>query len=256
MKRINFAVSILLGTFALVGCVSSESQVREAIHKNPDLVFDAIAENPDRFLEVVNKAARAAQENQYHKQIAEMQHQQEEDVKNPKKPVLEKNRLLKGTEKDPIVLVEYADFQCPACRMAYEGLKEFENKHAGQVQFYFKNMPLDFHKHAYPAATYFEAISLQSPAKAAQFYDYVFTHQDQLGESDFLDKTVRLVGANLTKVKADLGSDKVKHIIEGDMAEFEKFGFTGTPVVILNGVALNGAQKASELERVLKLTQK
>jgi len=252
MKKFIITASVLL----LAGCMSSESQVREAIKKNPDLVFDAIEQNPDRFIEVVNKAARAAQEGQYRKQVADLKQKQEEDVKSPKQPQLDESRRLAGDKKAPIVLVEYADFQCPACHMAYEGLKEFKEKHPGQVQFYFKNMPLDFHKFAYPAATYFEAVSLQGSAKGAKFYDYVFQNQDQLSDSDFLDKAAQFAGANLDKVKSDLKSDKVKKIIDGDMAEFQKFGFTGTPTVILNGVAMNGAQKIDELERVLKLTQK
>ena len=62
------------------------------------------------------------------------------------------------------------------------------------------------------------------------------------------------MGANLKKLEADIKSDAVKRIIEWDMSEFQKFGFTGTPVIILNGVALNGAQKLEELEKVAQLT--
>lgn len=40
------------------------------------------------------------------------------------------------------------------------------------------------------------------------------------------------------------------------MAEFEAFGFTGTPVIIVNGVALQGAQPVAEIERVIAATKK
>jgi predicted DsbA family dithiol-disulfide isomerase len=58
------------------------------------------------------------------------------------------------------------------------------------------------------------------------------------------------------RAKKDMASDAVKRIIAWDMDEFQRFGFTGTPVVILNGVALQGAQSADDLERVLEMTSR
>ncbi|RYF99724.1 MAG: cation diffusion facilitator family transporter, partial [Chitinophagaceae bacterium] len=53
-------------------------------------------------------------------------------------------------------------------------LKEFKAKHKDDIQFYFKNMPLDFHPMALPAASYFEAIRLQDKEKAYKFYGIIF----------------------------------------------------------------------------------
>ncbi|MCB9025582.1 MAG: hypothetical protein H6625_04630 [Bdellovibrionaceae bacterium] len=36
--------------------------------------------------------------------------------------------------------------------------------------------------------------------------------------------------------------------------EFQNFVFTGTPVLLISGVALRGALKVEELERVMNLT--
>lgn len=91
---------------------------------------------------------------------------------------------------------------------------------------------------------------------AMKFYDYVFKNQGQLTENNFLKKAAAHVGADIKRIEADIKSDVVKKIIEDDMAEFQKFGFTGTPVLILNGVALHGAQPFEELERVAEMTLK
>lgn len=248
---------ILWGLLALsVGCASSENQLRQAIKKNPKIIFDAIEDNPELFIEVVNRAAQKAQRSQYEKQLSEMKNEQERDLKNPKQPKLESERRLIGNDSGKIVVVEYADFQCPACRVAHESLKQFKDKYRGQVQFYFKNMPLDFHKMAYPAAQYYEAIFVQDKAKAAQFFDHVFENQREMTDENFLKKAARHVGADLKRVERDLKSDVVKGRIKDDMDEFQGFGFTGTPVLILNGVALHGAQRLEELERVVGLTSK
>lgn len=249
-KTIIFVGALLV----LAGCATNESQLKEALRKNPKIIFDVIEENPEQFIEVVNRAAQKAQQKQYEKQISEMKEQQERDIKNPKKPKLTDDRRLSGNSNSKITIVEYADFQCPACRMAYQSLNEFKQKYKGQVQFYYKHMPLDFHKMAYPAALYFEAIKVQDSAKAIKFYDLVFENQRQMSDENFLRKTAQSVGADIKKVEQDMKSDKVKQVIEEDIAEFQKFGFTGTPVILINGVALHGAQKIDELERIAKMT--
>jgi protein-disulfide isomerase len=242
-------------TVLLSACVSSESQVRDALEKNPKLVFDVIEKNPEQFMESVTRAARLAQQKQQEKQIENRQQQQEADLKNPKSPEITPERVLFGKKEDPITIVEYADFQCPACGMAHNSLTEFKEKHKGEIRFVFKNMPLDFHRMAYSSALYFEAIRLQDQKKALKFHDTLFENQQKLSE-DYLKKTASEVGADMTRLAKDIKSRAVSKVVREDMAEFQKFGFTGTPVIIVNGVALEGAQPLEELERVASLTKK
>jgi protein-disulfide isomerase len=244
----------LVAVVTLTAC-SPQSQIESAIRNNPKIVFQAIEDHPTEFIETVNRAVASAQKKQAEKQVAEVKGRQEEDLKSPKTPRLEEKRRLSGSPRGKIVLVEYADFQCPACGMAYEGLKKFKEVHKNDIQFYYKNMPLSFHKLAMPAAITFEAVFQQGAGKAEKFYDYVFSHQRELAESDFLRKAVMISGADPAKVERDKNSVTVETIMADDLAEFEKFGFTGTPVLIMNGVALEGAQRYEELERVLAMTE-
>lgn len=252
MKKMTILTMLL--ALGLAGCASNENHIRETVKKNPKIIFDVIEDNPAEFIEVVNRAAQKAQQANYEKQIEEMRNEQEKDLKNPKKPKLDKTRRLLGDDSAKIVLVEYGDFQCPACKMGHGALKQLKEKYREQIQFYFKNMPLDFHKMAYPAALYFEAIRLQSKEKALQFYNHIFVNQAQLTDENFLKKAATKVGANTRDLEKAIASEEIKKIIEEDMNEFQSLGFTGTPVTLINGVALNGAQKFEELERILKLT--
>ena len=251
MKKI---LSGLIVAVCMIGCATKENQLKEALKNNPKLVFDVIEENPEQFIEVVNRAARKAQQKQYENQLAAMKAEQEKELKDPKKPKLSEDRRLSGNAGGKITIVEYADFQCPACRMAFDTLKEFKEKYKGQVQFYYKHMPLDFHKMAYPAAQYFEAIKLQDKQKAVQFYNLVFENQGRMSDESFFKKMAQNSKADMKQLQKDLNSDKVKQIIQADMTEFQEFGFNGTPVILMNGVAMHGAQKMEELERVAKLT--
>jgi protein-disulfide isomerase len=250
MKRYAL-MSVFVG---LTACSTSEKQMAEMLKKNPQIVFEAIEANPEQFIEVVNRAAKKAQETYQQKQYSDSKKQQEDQFKNPLKPVLAEERMLSGSRTGDIVIVEYADFQCPACRMAFDNLKSIREKYKDRIRFYYKNMPLSFHKMAMPAALYYEAVAKQDKLKAQKYYDLLFESQNQMVDEAFLKVAAKKVGADMKKLSSDLKDPKIKDLIAADMAEFEKFGFTGTPSIVINGVALNGAQPTEEIEKLIGLT--
>lgn len=182
---------------------------------------------------------------------AEVKAEQLKENKNPKGPRLNSERRLLGNVNSEITIVEYADFECSACRTAFEGLNQFKEKHQGKIQFYFKHMPLSFHKMAYPAAQFFEAIRMQDKTKAVRFFEYVFQNQTSLAEEDFLKRAAAKFGVNMVKLLVDIKSDQVRRTIEDDMKEFREFDFNGVPVVLLNGTVLEGAHNFESLEKIL-----
>lgn len=238
----------------LGACSTSDQQIAEALKKNPKIVFDTIEQNPDQFIEVVNRAARKAQESQQVKQVAEMKRRQEEQVKAPLKPALSEERILFGNSKGDITIVEYADFECPYCEVAYKNLQPIKEKYKDRIKFYYKHVPLSFHKMAMPSALRFEAIYKQDKEKARKFYTFLFENQRRMRDEKFLNEAAKKVGADIKKMEADIKSAAAEKQISDDMAEFEKFGFSGTPAIVINGVALEGAQPTAELEKVIQLT--
>lgn len=253
MKKILVALPLV---FFLGACATQENKIADYLKKNPKIVFDVIEENPELFIDVVNKAARKAQEAQYKKQNQDMEQQQKEQVNNPLKPDIGKDTLLFGKLDAPITIVEYADFQCPACQMGYDSLIKMKEKYGDKVQIHYKHFPLDFHKMAMPSAQYYEAIRSQDPKKAEKFYKLVFENQRELKNEDYLKKVTKQVGANLDTVQKQLSSATVSSKIQTHMDEFQKFGFTGTPVLLVNGVALHGARPLEEIEKVVAMTAK
>lgn len=256
IKEIKFFAPVAIAIGTLTGCASTENQIKEAVRKNPDLVFDVIRENPSRFIQVVNEAAMKARAEHEENRAQKIAREMEEDLKNPKEPALDPSRRLSGNDDGKIILVEYADFQCPACRMGQTALRKFKEKYRDQVQFYYKNMPLDFHEMALPAALYFEALLLQDKDKARRFHAEVYENQARLKDESFLKETARKVGSDMKRLEKDVKSKKVVSLVKADMEEFQKFGFTGTPVILVNGVALHGAPSFENLERVLEMTRK
>jgi len=152
-------------------------------------------------------------------------------------------RIVRGNPSAPVTIVEFTDFQCPYCSNGARTVSAMMAKYEGKVKLVVKHYPLPFHPAALPAALYFEAIALQSPDKAWQFYDAVFANARQLidGE-DFLKAVAASVGADMSRLEKDVRSPEIYKKIAADKQEFEQAKYDGVPVFIINGKVLVGAQ--------------
>ena len=162
---------------------------------------------------------------------------------------------ISSTKNDAkITIVEYSDFQCPFCSRGYDTMKALEQKYGDKIRVIYKHLPLEMHPQAMPAAQYFEAIALQDHGKAQKFHDMVFENQQELNEKKekFLDEAAKKVGADLAKVKKDIKTDAVNDRIKKDMAEAQKFGFSGTPGFLVNGIAVRGAVPPQHFESIIE----
>ncbi len=250
MKAFKYFLVLAIAA-GLTGCVGKDS-LKKTLKENPDILAEAIEENPAQIMEALNNAVRKAQQQQLEDREKGLNQEREDEFKNPKKPEIDASRAW-GNKDAAITIVEYSDFECPFCKRGYATLEEVMKKYGDQVRVIFKNLPLDFHPMAMPAAQYFEAIMLQSPEKAKKFHDLIFESQEKLGseKEKFLEASAKKAGADMAQLKKDIGSDKVKKIIEAHMEEARKFGFNGTPGYLVNGVSIRGAYPAEEFTKII-----
>lgn len=253
MKRI-YKLLLSASALTLTFCAPSAKQIKEAVEKDPSIVFVAIEKDPEKFIEIVNKAAQEAQKKQQEKMFDDEKKQRDAEFANPLKPEIQEDRVMFGKKDAPITIVEYSDFECPYCSRGYQTVKQVMAEYGDKVRVVFKHLPLDFHPMAEPAARYFEAIAMQDHAKAEKFHDKVFEGQSNLKteKEAFLKKVAKDVGANMAKLEKDLKDEKVAKKIQADMEEAQKFGIRGTPGFIVNGVSLRGALPFSEFKDVIE----
>lgn len=252
MKALKlFGISALALT--LVNCAPSAKQLKEAVEKDPSIVFVAIEKDPEQFIEVVNKAAQNAQRKAQEKAVAEEGKKRDDEFKNPLKPAVEDGRVIFGPKDAKVTIIEYSDFECPYCAKGHATVDEVMKAYPKDVRVVFKHLPLDFHPMAMPAAQYFEAIALQDHAKAEKFYNIIFENQGELRtkKEAFLKEAAKKAGADLKKVEKDLDSEVVKKRIEADMEEARKFDFSGTPGFLINGVSLRGAYPFADFKEII-----
>jgi uncharacterized membrane protein/protein-disulfide isomerase len=143
-----------------------------------------------------------------------------------------------------VLIVEFADFQCPHCRDTYFGIKPVLEKYANpkDVTFIFKTWPLNSHCNAsVPVANFVascDASALYVMAKqkgtAEALKDWFFLHQAELSPD-----TVRNAATDIAKV-ADFkaGYDKAIQEVKTDAAVGSSLGVHSTPTFFINGRAL------------------
>lgn len=246
-------LSLATVAFGLSACAPSAKSLKEAVEKDPSIVFVAIEKDPEKFIEVVNAAAQNAQKKAQEKAMEDETKKRDEEFKNPLKPEVQEDRVIFGKKDAPITIVEYSDFECPYCSRGYQTVKQVEKEYGDKVRIVFKHLPLDFHPKALPAAKFFEAVARQSHEKAEKFHDAMFENQGRL-KSDgdkYMMEVAKKLGLDVKKIEKDLKDESLMKRIEGDQEEAAKFNFTGTPGFIINGVSLRGAYPFSEFKTII-----
>lgn len=250
------AVGVWGSSLSLTGCSTAPTadQLRQLLEENPDILANAIKKNPNQIMAAINDAVEASRREQEQEARKAMEAAREEERKNPKQPEIDESRVIFAKNDDlkkqaPITIVEYADFQCGYCSRAHETVKQIIGKYGDKVRVIYKHLPI-LGPQSLTTAHYYEAVALQDHGKAEKFHAKIFDNQGNLrsGGEDFLKQTAKDVGANMARLKKDLASDKVKQRVQADDEEGKKFGFSGTPAFLVNGISLNGAQPLAAFE--------
>ncbi len=152
-----------------------------------------------------------------------------------------------GTTSKKLVMIEYGDFQCPACGNLYPLLHPLKEKYKDQLTFIFRNFPLtSIHPNALAASTAAEAAGLQD--KWWEYHDFLYENQDDWSSAgtdkrtDIFVAYAKDLGLDTAKFKKNLENEKISNKIDRDQALGKKIGATSTPTLVLNGKTLEQSQ--------------
>ncbi|WP_034271809.1 DsbA family protein [Haloechinothrix halophila] len=160
----------------------------------------------------------------------------------------ENSHRLTDAGDNAVTVVEFLDFQCPACAGYYRNITaDVEQDYGNRITFVVRNFPLDNHSLALPAAQAAEAAGMQG--KYAEMYHALYENYeqwavnedgDQLSDDEdraraAFDSFAEEIGLDVDRFHADMASDAVAERIEADKADGEKAQVTGTPTLFING---------------------
>ena len=178
-------------------------------------------------------------------------------LSKPEKPIIvDSSRLVKddslkmSSPSAKLTIVEFGDFQCPACKAAHPGLKQAIGDFPGQVNFVFRHYPLPQHQNAIAGAKAVEAANMQG--KVWQMRDALYDNLEEWGESkdplEFFKKYATELGMNPEKLIADMNDPKIKDKINRDISDGNAAGVNSTPTLFFNNELYKGGVGYTDLK--------
>jgi protein-disulfide isomerase len=146
-----------------------------------------------------------------------------------------------GNAHAAVTLVEYGDFQCPACGGAYPLVRQLQRHYAGNLRLVFRHFPLaQAHPYATAAAELAEAAAVQG--RFWDMYDWLFAHQEQWVSAGTagLEAGALALGFDEEALAATLRDPRIDGRIRRDFMGGVRSGVNGTPSFYLNGYLFQG----------------
>ncbi len=141
----------------------------------------------------------------------------------------------RGEATAAVTIVEFTDFQCPACAAMHPVIEEVMKTYGNKVRLVIRDYPLGMHPNARKAAEAANAAHTQG--KFFEYASLLFKRQNAL-DVPSLKKYATELGLNRARFDAELDSGKYAAEVKHDIDEGDIYGVDSTPAIFVNGVGL------------------
>jgi protein-disulfide isomerase len=165
------------------------------------------------------------------------------------KKILVAGKNTTGPKSAKVTVVEFADFQCPACAAFHPEMKKILSDYNGKIYFVYRHFPLPMHKNARGAAQAAEAAAAQG--KFWPMYDQLFEKQSEWSEvanpTDLFASYAKNVKLDEEKFKKAVEESNGTATIQKGIDDGNKAGVNSTPTLFVNGKKVEGANSIADL---------
>ncbi len=169
-------------------------------------------------------------------------------------PAVEKTDMTYGNKNSKVVLVEYSDFQCPACGYYSSLINQLMAEYKEKILYVYRNFPLPQHKNAMISAQAAYSAGLQG--KFWEMQELIFSSQKEWADSASAEETfigfAKDLGLDMEKFKADLKSDETINIIRAQLNGGQNIGINSTPTFFLNNKKLQNPKSLDEFKELIE----
>lgn len=145
---------------------------------------------------------------------------------------------IQGPFDAPSTLLEYGDYECPACGAAQPLIKALQETLPDHLRFVFRNFPLaNVHPHSEHAAEAAEAAAAQG--SFWEMHDTLFENQIALEDED-LARYAATLALDLDRFINELLSGVYTPRVREDFKSGIRSGVNGTPSFFINGFRYDG----------------
>jgi protein-disulfide isomerase len=156
---------------------------------------------------------------------------------------------IQGRIDAPLALLEYGDYECPACGGAYPMVKAIQQRLGDRLCFAFRNFPLaNMHPYAEHAAEAAEAAGAQG--RFWEMHDLLFENQNALGDENLGEYALAL-GLDARRLIKEISTGAHAERVRDDFRSGARGGVNGTPTFFINGARYEGPLDAGALVAAL-----
>ena len=155
------------------------------------------------------------------------------------KHLIKPTSYSQGSKTAKVQLVEFGDYQCPACGAAYPTVKQLQSDFGQNLQLIFRNFPLrSVHPNAEISALAAEAAGAQG--KYFDMHDLLYQQQREwANEKDplpFFQKYAKTLHLNVDKFTSDIKNQTYLSRIQDDTNDGVALSINSTPTFFINGI--------------------
>ena len=158
----------------------------------------------------------------------------------PKARVPIEGRPFLGPADAPVVVVEFSDPFCPACRKAHATTRAVKASYADRVRWVFKDFPLEKHPGAKQAAAAAHCAGAQG--EFWEYQDRLFEAEEAPLDADGLQSLAEALELDSRAFGQCLEEGRYHDQIAEDLADGQAVGIAATPTFIIDGEMISGAQ--------------
>ncbi|WP_017539672.1 MULTISPECIES: DsbA family protein [Nocardiopsis] len=168
--------------------------------------------------------------------------------------VREDSHYLDEVEGADVTIVEFLDFECPACGQMYPVMEDVREEYDGQVNFVVRYFPLPGHVNAEASAAAAEAASRQDAFE--EMYQKLFeTQEEWSGASEptpevFVDYAEE-IGLDREQFLEDMNDPAILERVNADIPDGTEAGVEGTPTIFVNGRLMSSMPTEKQLSDVI-----
>jgi protein-disulfide isomerase len=161
-----------------------------------------------------------------------------------------------GREDAPVVIFEFADFQCPGCAQFATFVAPLVKERLvepGLVRYVYYDFPLPMHPHAFLASRAGRCANEQG--RFWDYHDVVYARQPRWSAmrdaTDYFVTMAEDIGLNRREFEGCLRSDRYAEEVTRNLRLGESLGVSGTPTLFINGRRLERIPNFRELEQLV-----
>ncbi|MHB8831030.1 MAG: thioredoxin domain-containing protein [Patescibacteria group bacterium] len=165
-------------------------------------------------------------------------------------PIVADTTPIEGPMISKVTLVEFYDFQCPACGIYHKlVIKPLRDKYQGRIKFAPRNFPL-VEAHPYAMGAAIAGVCSQRQGKFFEYYDTLFANQKALTRPD-LEKYAQSLGLDTEKFKLCLDDKSAQDQVLNDYNAGRSFGISSTPTLIINDALIEGSPNLDVMSKLI-----